>query len=67
MTEQLKALTATFSAGITALTNAHNDTKDRVSRIESAKAGGSSMVAGIIAGVSVLVSIAMAVYAMSRG
>ena len=61
------ALTATFSAGITALTNAHNDTKDRVSRIESAKAGGSSMVAGIIAGVSVLVSIAMAVYAMSRG
>lgn len=67
MTEQLKALTATFSAGITALTNAHNDTKDRVSRIESAKAGGSSMVAGLVAGVSVLVSIAMAVYAMSRG
>lgn len=65
MTEQLKAITGTFSAGITALTNAHNDTKDRVSRIESTRAGGSTMVTGIIAGVSVLISIVMAIYAMT--
>lgn len=65
MTEQLKALTATFSAGITALTNAHNDTKDRVSRIESAKTGGSTMIAGIAGGVGVLISIVMAIYAMT--
>lgn len=65
MTEQLKALNATFTAGINALTNAHNDTKDRVSRIESTKAGGSTMITGIIAGVSVLISVVMAIYAMT--
>lgn len=65
MSEQLKAQSSTFGAGITALTDAHNDTKDRVSRIESTKAGGSSMIAGIVAGVSVLISIVMAIYAMT--
>jgi tetrahydromethanopterin S-methyltransferase subunit A len=67
MTEQLKALTATFTAGINAVTNAHNDTKDRVSRIESTRTGGSTMVASMIAGVSVLLSIGMAVYAIAHG
>lgn len=65
MTEQLKAITATFTAGITALTDAHNDTKDRVSRFESAKSGSSSAVTGIIAAVSVFISIIMAIYAMT--
>ncbi len=66
MSEQLKALNATFSAGINALTNAHNDTKDRVGRIESTRAGGSSMIASMIAGVSIIVTIGMAVYAISQ-
>ena len=67
MSEQLKALTATFGAGITALTNAHNDTKDRVSRIESTRTGGSNMIASIVAGAAVLISLGMAIYAITHG
>lgn len=69
MTEQLKQLNATFSAGILGITNAHNDTKDRVSRIESRAAGGEGVITNrrsdnalIVACVGVLISLAMALF-----
>lgn len=62
MSEQLKQLNATFTAGINALTNAHNDTKDRVSRIESTRSGGSAVLTTIMSAMAIVISIIMGIF-----
>ncbi len=74
MTEQLKGLTTNYNARIDGLTNAHNDTKDRVSRIESMRAGGEGAVTSrradtaiMIAAIGGVVAAGSAIYNIVRG